>query len=293
MNNQAGIDEQREAFELEVSSLSARICALRRKGLTPKQIRAQIPEASQWAVNAAINRDAAARTAHPGLRARAKDELREKARELRLAGMTYKQIRADLGSVSNSTLSMWLRDLPYPEPDRVAQARHMREVRSAQTVARREQIKTAAFADIGQLSDREVFLIGVGFYWAEGTKDKPYERRERVVFINSDPGVIRLYCRWLDVLKVDESLRSYRVGIHETADVKEAESYWRDVVGLPDVVFGSANVKRHNPKTARKNVGSSYNGCLVVSVLRSSDLYRSIDGWWRGILFALEGTDRA
>jgi len=42
-----------------------------------------------------------------------------------------------------------------------------------------------------------VLLIGAALYWAEGSKDKPYARRERVQFINSDPDVIGFFLRWL------------------------------------------------------------------------------------------------
>ncbi|MFI6849749.1 hypothetical protein [Kitasatospora sp. NPDC050467] len=32
-----------------------------------------------------------------------------------------------------------------------------------------------------------------------------------------------------------------------------------------------------------KNTGEGYHGCLVVSVLGGADLYRRIEGWWKGI----------
>ena len=272
-------------FDAEVASLADRIRALRAQGLNARQIRESLPDASPWAINCAINRDTRAQAAHPGLRARAKDAERERARALRLNGKTYKQIRAELG-VSTATLSMWLRDLPHPEPDRAAHAAHMRGIVTARTDARRTSEKAAAFAEIGGVSDRELMLLGAALYWAEGTKDKPYSRRERIIFINSDAGMIRLFLRWLDLLGVEEARRQYRVSIHETADVAEAEDYWRSVIGLPETRFRKGTLKRHNPKTKRKQVGSDYHGCLTIEVLRSSTLYRQVDGWWRGILAA-------
>jgi len=38
-------------------------------------------------------------------------------------------------------------------------------------------------------------------------------------------------------------------------------------------------LKRHNPKTVRKNTGQDYKGCLRIDVRRSGWLYRKIDGW--------------
>jgi hypothetical protein len=258
---------------------------LRSQGLTTRQIRERLPGVSTWVVNCAINRDARAQAVNPGLRARAKDADRERARTLRLEGQTYRQIQATLG-VSKSTLSMWLRDLPHPEPNRAAHAAHMNRVRSARTSAHRTREKAEAFAEVGSISDRELLLLGVALYWAEGTKDKSYCRREHVKFVNSDPGMIRLYLKWLDLVGIDHVRRRYRVSIHESADVAAAEAYWRSVVGRPGVEFGRATLKRHNPKTVRKQVGDDYHGCLTVTVLQPSSLYRRVDGWWRGILEA-------
>jgi transcriptional regulator with XRE-family HTH domain len=278
------------AFEAEVASVTDQIRALRADGLTAKQIRERLPAVSAWVVNCAINRDAKARAVHPGLRARAKDADRERARALRLEGKTYKQIQAEL-SVSQSTLSMWLRDLPHPEPDRTAHAAHMREVRKTKIDAQRSAEKAAAFAQVGGVSDRELMLLGVALYWSEGAKDKPYARRESIDFINSDPGMIRLFLRWLDLMGVEHSRRRYRVSIHESADVVAAEEYWRSVIGLPGIEFSRATLKRHNPKTVRKQTGADYHGCLCVKVLQGCSLYRRVDGWWRGILEARAAGD--
>lgn len=272
-------------FDEEVASLADQIRALRAQGLSARQIRERLPGTSPWTINCAINRDSKAQAVHPGLRARAKDAERERARALRLNGKTYKQIRAELG-VSSATLSMWLRDLPYPEPDRAAHAAHMRQVQKERTDTRRTAEKAAAFAQIGDISDRELMMLGVALYWAEGAKDKPYSRRECIVFINSDAGMVRLFLRWLDLLGVEEVRRQYRVSIHETADVADAEDYWRSVIGLPGVEFRRATLKRHNPKTVRKRVNDDYHGCLIVTLHRSASLYRQVEGWWRGIVEA-------
>lgn len=157
---QAGTEVE---FEAEVASVSDRIHELRARGLTPKQIREELPGVSPWAVNCAINRDASVQAAHPGLRARARDADRDRARALRLEGRTYKQIQAELG-VSSSTLSMWLRDLPHPQPDRAAHAAHMHRILSARREEQREEQKAAAFAEVGEITDRELMLLGVALY---------------------------------------------------------------------------------------------------------------------------------
>ena len=134
------------------------------------------------------------------------------------------------------------------------------------------------------MTDRDLFVAGVALYWAEGTKDKPYDRRENVIFVNSDAGVIKLYLAWLRLLGVDHDRLKYRVMIHITADVEGAKRYWADLVGVDVSQFQKTTIKKHNPKTVRKNVGDTYRGCLVIRVAQGTDLYRRIEGWWAGMV---------
>jgi len=48
--------------------------------------------------------------------------------------------------------------------------------------------------------------------------------------------------------------------------------------------FRTPTLKRHNPKTVRKNTGDEYHGCLRIDVRRSSGLYRKIEGWSTAIV---------
>ncbi|MGW7236887.1 hypothetical protein [Streptomyces sp. NPDC054804] len=227
-------------------------------------------------------------------RPNAKDDLRDRARELRLQGWTYDRIQVELGC-SKSSISLWVRDLPRPERKRTPEessaiARKGWEEKIRVRDAERRRTKTEAMQSIGALSTRELFLVGVGLYWAEGTKDKPYVRRETVTFVNSDPGMIRVYLAWLDLLEIEHERLRFNVMIHENADISGAERYWADLVGVDTSAFNKTTLKKHNPKTVRKNVGDSYRGCLVIKVLQGADLYRRIEGWWCGIVGAATTT---
>lgn len=106
-----------------------------------------------------------------------KKELQARARELRLAGRTYDEIVAELG-VAKSSVSLWVRDLPKPTRRVQEHCRAMAEVRwgpirQARDLER-QGTQNAARGEIGRLSDRELFLIGVGLYWAEGSKRKTH-----------------------------------------------------------------------------------------------------------------------
>ncbi|WP_406279492.1 hypothetical protein OHT93_15345 [Streptomyces sp. NBC_00191] len=259
--------------------------ALRREGLSRRQIRDRLFVDNNDILNRLLEGEPPPEwTKRPN----AKDDLREKARELRLQGMTYDQIQVELGC-SKSSISLWVRDLPKPErrdPSEQAKlaSRKRWEHERPRREAEREKTKLAAFDEIGQLTDRELFLIGVGLYWSEGSKSKPHRRQETVVFINSDPGMIRVYLAWLALLGVQRDSLRYRVMIHESADVDAAERYWAALAGVDVSALSKTTLKSHNPKTVRKNVGDGYRGCFVIRVLGCAELYRRIEGWWCGIV---------
>lgn len=217
----------------------------------------------------------------------AKTELKARARQLREAGRTYDEIVTELG-VSKSSVSLWVRDLPKPQasPERMRARREANwaPYRAFRERARRET-RQSSEREIGALTDRELFLIGVGLYWAEGAKSKAHRPSDTVVFVNSDPGMIQVFLAWLTLLGVEPDRRRFRVMIHESADVDSAERYWAGLIGRDIADFDKTTLKRHNPKTVRKNVGAGYRGCLVVRVLQGADLYRRIEGWWSGIVW--------
>ncbi|WJV48222.1 hypothetical protein [Streptomyces flavofungini] len=276
----------------DFEDLRARAVALRREGRSLRQIRDELKVFNNDLLHRLVQGEPPPEWTR---RPNAKDELRARARELRLQGFTYDQIEVELGC-SRSSVSLWVRDLPRPQrrdPSEQARlaARKRWEHESAVRDEERRRTKEAARQEVGPMSDRELFLLGVGLYWAEGGKDKPYDRRESVAFVNSDPGMIKVFLRWLGLLEVERERLRFCVMIHETADVPEAERYWADLVGADASAFNKTTVKKHNPKTVRKNVGDAYRGCLVIKVRQSADLYRRIEGAWCGIVEAATSTD--
>ncbi|MFF9781612.1 hypothetical protein [Streptomyces nigrescens] len=277
----------------DYESLRPQAVALRRAGLSRRQIRDRLHVHNNDILNRLLEGVPAPDWTR---RPNAKDDLRARARELRKQGLTYDRIQVELGC-SKSSISLWVRDLPKPKPLRTPgeQARIAREKRWEHELAvrdrERRETKSAATQEVGDLSDRELLFAGAALYWAEGAKDKPYKRREHVQFVNSDPGVIEVFLAWLRLLGVEPDRIAYRVMIHMTADVEAAERYWAELVGVDVAALQKTTIKKHNPKTTRKNVGEGYRGCLVVRVLQSAELYRRIEGWWYGIVLGAKRPD--
>jgi transposase-like protein len=284
-----GLELRRRAWGGEVRladrlDLRDRAVELRRRGLSTTEIARELGiQRSSTLCSWLAGTPPPVWTARP----RAKDDLRDQARELRLAGLTYPEIAQKLG-VSKSSISLWVRDLPAPDRRSSDHARQMGraywDAENARRDVAREQTKSHAAEQVGALTDRELLLVGAALYWAEGVKDKPWSRRECLVFINSDARVIETYLAWLDVLGIEESRRSYRLSIHESADVAAAHEFWSAVVGVAVDRFLTPTLKRHNPQTVRLNVGADYHGCLIVRAARSRIEYQRMDGIFRAIV---------
>ncbi|MFE7172050.1 hypothetical protein [Streptomyces sp. NPDC057616] len=269
----------------DFAALREQAVTLRRSGLSRRRIRDRLHIDNNDILNRLLEGEPPPEWTR---RPNAKDDLRDRARELRLQGWTYDRIQLELGC-SKSSISPWVRDLPKPEhkrtPDEAAAiSRRGWEATLQIREDQRRRTKEEARRTVGDLPDREVFLAGVALHWAEGAKDKSYSRRERLQFINSDPDVISLFLRRLEVLGVERERRRFRVSIHESADAKGAEEFWARLVGVERCAFQKAGLKKHNPRTSRKNTSADYRGCLVVYVLGSADLYRRVEGAWYGIV---------
>ncbi|MEA2901482.1 MAG: hypothetical protein QOH36_1369 [Actinomycetota bacterium] len=218
----------------------------------------------------------------------AKDDVRQQAIVMRRAGLSYREIRDEL-SVSKSTLSLWLRDVPLSDEQRDAMVRRAvglsvsrADANRALRTRRRVEMQAAARAQVGTLAESELFVAGVVAYWAEGAKNKPWRMGEGVKFMNSDPALIRVFLAWLRLVDVSVDRLVFRLYIHESGDVAGSVGFWSEVVGVSaDKV--TTTLKRHNPRTVRKNTEDDYHGCLAIYVRRSAELNLRIAGWFEGI----------
>ncbi|WP_405508949.1 hypothetical protein OG323_23185 [Streptomyces cyaneofuscatus] len=277
----------------DFEGLRTQAVALRREGLSRRHIRDRLHVDNNDLLNRLLQGEPAPEWTK---RPRAKGDVRAKARELRLQGMTYDQIQVQLGC-SKSSISLWVRDLPKPERKRSREESSAIGRRGWEATLQRREVerqaqKQRAADEVGTMTDRELFLLGVGLYWAEGSKSKPYRTQERITFVNSDPGMIEVFLAWLRLLEVDKEQLRFHVHIHETADITAAERYWIALTGADPSTFGKTSLKTHSPKTNRKNVGDLYRGCLSVRVLKGADLYRRVEGSWCGIVGAAKRADQ-
>lgn len=206
---------------------------------------------------------------------RGKVREQEAARELRAAGLTLQQI-ADRLHVSKSSVSLWVRDVPFTPSKRrwgphrrpnPASHRKQREIAECNEEGRRL---------IGTLG-RDAFLAaGAALYAGEGVK-----RDGEVCFANTDPAMVALFCAWLrEFFSIDETRLRVRVYLHQGLDLDAAEDHWSRVTGIPRVQFRCPYRAEADP-SIRRNKHEF--GCVYVRYA-DTRAHRRIMGLIRALL---------
>lgn len=218
---------------------------------------------------------------------------KNKAIELRRDGKTYNEILKEV-NVSKSTLSLWLRSVFLSKPQdqkltdkKLASQKRGGEKRREIRIKETDQINIQCSKDITNINYRELFLIGIALYWAEGAKKTKDKVGTMIDFANSDPEMVKLFIQWLLVIvKVKKEDIRIRLHIHDLYSEREFQikEYWSNTINVPLDNFTSTNFKKHNPKTKRSNVGKDYVGLVSVRVKRSTQLNRRILGWIYAII---------
>lgn len=216
---------------------------------------------------------------------------KERVIRLRQKGLSYSEI-LNYVSVSHSTLSLWLRDIPLDQVHvtRLALRRRRGNMRGAQArhiecLERSRLIRRSAIQEVKSLTKDDLRIIGAVLYWAEGSKENNDYPGSGIAFSNQDSRVIRLFLKFLifscDVKREDIYFELY---IHSDCrdEEKEIVSYWSAKTGFPadDIkVYYKHNTRSNN----RQNYKKIYHGVLRVRVRSSSELLRRIQGWTEGI----------
>jgi len=218
--------------------------------------------------------------------------LQQQAISLRKQGFSYSQILSQV-PVAKSTLSLWLRSVGLSKSQiqrltekRLIAARKGAQIRKQQRLQITQQIKEEAFKELGEISDRELWLTGIILYWAEGSKAKEHNISQGVIFSNSDPYMIKLFLLWLTKsIDIPAERIVFEIFIHEEhkGRVGQIKNYWADTTGFSIPEFGRIYFKRGNPQTLRRNIGDSYFGQLRIKVKESTNLNRKIAGWYEGL----------
>ncbi len=209
---------------------------------------------------------------------------KNRAIQLRKRGYSIKSIAKRL-SAAQSSVSLWVRGVTLTEQQTQALRANThspqtiekrRQSRIKNELAKRTVVINAAKNDVASISARELWLIGVALYWAEGAKT-----RGMVTFSNGDPRMIELMLRFFrEICTVDQSKMRVHIHIHESLDVQAAERYWQDVTQIPKGQFYKTYNKPNKSSKGTRN--SLPYGVCNIYVLDARLLLRIL-GWTEGI----------
>lgn len=229
-------------------------------------------------------------------------ESKRLAIDLRKKGYSYSEI-GNFVSVPKSTLGAWLKKIKLTplERERIRQKRIFGSRRGGEqkiihTRERIEKIQKNSEQQVKEISERELWLLGIMLYWRERFQKEQNEGgrdlRKGVHLTSSDPSLIRLFLRWLfrigHLRKEEIYFDIFLQGISDE-EQKQILDYWARITGYPPSVFTHIYIqKKYRPKRGvknrpRKKGGLSKFGILRIRVKASSMLARQISGWISGI----------
>lgn len=218
---------------------------------------------------------------------------------MRRKGKTYAEIRQTI-HVAKSTLSVWFREVKLSAPQkqtitkkRLAAARRGAFARKESRLREESELLSSGIRDVPTLTKKELWLIGVALYWAEGSKQRSKSVSERIMFSNSDYRMIAVFLRWLQDQGFKDENLTYEIYIHtdRAKDTDMIRAWWAKKLKLPVSALSRVYYKKGNPKTNRTNVDDLYHGLIRIKVRGSTSFNRKVSGWVEGITRAsMKGT---
>lgn len=208
---------------------------------------------------------------------------------MRNEGYSYSLIKQKLG-VSKSTLSEWFRNHPYSPnlevltriksgPIKSAEKRHNQKVKDI------EQARQNGVCELGELSQRDLWMLGLGLYIGEGSKSY-----EIIRIINSNPAVIKMAVCWFkNICGLTTDNITAAIHLYPDNDEKLCLKFWQNVTGLPQSNFRKTQIDYRKDKKAIKNQKLPY-GTAHITIISNGNpekgvkLYRKIEGWILGAL---------
>lgn len=216
----------------------------------------------------------------------AKSKKQLEAKKLRRKGKSIKQI-AKILSISKSSASLWCRDIELTQKQierlhrNMVRGSYIGRIKGAQIQKKRKEEKiryylNSGLKDINKLSNRELFIAGLGLYWGEGNK-----KTGGVRFCNSNPLIIKFIMKWFkQVLQIDLQRFCIYINInriHKKRE-KEVKDFWVNLISVPKEQFRKVIfIKSKNKKVYEKF--NNYYGTLDIRILKSTYLLYQIRGW--------------
>ncbi len=213
-----------------------------------------------------------------------KDIEKVEALKLRQAGYSINAIATRL-KVAKSSVSVWVKDIELTpdqlnalaqRPFTTAAIEKRRSARLTNELTKRQAAIANSKGEIENVSQTDLWLMGVMLYWAEGGKTQRMVR-----FSNGDPEMIDIMMRFFRIVcgVAETKFRGY-IHIHPHLDHKAAEVYWSEISSIPLEQFFKTYRKQNISSQNKKD--TLPHGVMDIYVL-DTQLFLKISGWAQGI----------
>ena len=213
---------------------------------------------------------------------------KEKAQELRLNGLSFKQIAQTL-DVSKSSVSAWVRNVAVPKEafSNINEQRRLgreqsRKTRLSNIAKINDEINARCREEIIPLSNRDLWIAGVMLYAGEGFKSSSVSN-QRVEIVNSNPEILRIFINFLiKVCLVSKEKIRVRLMLYEDISPEEAREFWSRELGIATNQFCKPFIKRSYRDVPYRHLRRSKYGTAHVN-LYDIKVYKKIIGWLKAI----------
>lgn len=216
---------------------------------------------------------------------KSKGYLKDAVIKVRKEGFSISQIAVDF-KLSKGTVSLWCKNVKISQKakDAIYQkwflATNKGRAKGTQSNKNKrlkdlELQNSEAKKIVGTISERDIFILGLALYWAEGGKKGD---STGFSFINSDPRMIKIMLVWLTkYMNISQGNINFRVSVNiaHRERIGNILKFWSNLLDLPISKFGKTLYIR----TAYKRVYTNhcvYNGMLRIRVSKSVWLRRRI-----------------
>jgi transcriptional regulator with XRE-family HTH domain len=213
-----------------------------------------------------------------------KQDLKIQAQDLRRKGTSIKEI-ARLISVSQSSVSRWCKDIELTPEQKVKLDAVRKEAGlKALTpwIEKNKHLKSNDMQvqkqngenDIDKVSDRDLFILGLGLYWGEGYKKGSQE----LGFTNSDPQIILVFMEWLTrnyQISRDQLIARVTINARYSENAEEIQDKWATITGISRTQFTKPSFIKTKPNSIIRS-SDTYVGTLRLKVRNGTSLRRRI-----------------
>lgn len=219
------------------------------------------------------------------------------AAKLRLSGKSYTEIMRALG-VPKSTLSGWFSDVVLSDNLRRAIAERtsekslaglLRHNKNQTFLAQKRalQNRREGMGAVGAISQRDLFVIGVALYWAEGYKRLKIRNRQEIThhpisLTNSDPHLVKMFLKFVrECLHVPEEKIKASIRIFEHHNEKTLLKFWQRETNIPPQNFKKTYYGISRSSQGKRPFNRLPNGVIQI-VVADTPLFHKIMGHIEG-----------